>query len=308
MKDYYKILEIEENASQEDIKKVYRTLSKKYHPDVNPDGAEKFKEIAEAYSVLSDPEKRKKYDQGKNNPFSGTEFENFFSNMFGNAQNVRRRKSAPDKMVKLKINPIDSYFGNDKIIDYIQNVHCHTCNGSGGEQQICRECGGNGFVISTHGTGFFVQQMRVQCQSCSGNGFTLLHKCGDCSGIGSKPEKKSFSIKLPIGVDNGQFFKMESNGDFYRGEYGDLIIQIELVNEDGFEKMNNNLIYNLFLGIEDLKKDKFTIPHPDGELKITPPQVFDTSKPLRIRGKGYKGGDMYVNLEVRFNRETLEQP
>jgi molecular chaperone DnaJ len=302
MKDYYKILEIEENASQEDIKKSYRSLSKKYHPDVNPDGAEKFKEIAEAYSILGDPDKRQKYHQSKSNPFSGTEFENFFSNMFVNANNGRRRKNAPDKVIKLKITPIDSYRGSEKNIEYVQNVHCKTCTGTGGEQQICRECGGNGFVINTFGTGYFVQQMRSQCNSCGGNGFTLLNKCGDCSGSGTKAEKKSFSIKIPIGVDNGQFFRMESNGDFNRGDYGDLIIQLEMVNEDGFEKMNNNLVYNLYLNLDELLQEKFTIPHPDGELKITPPKLFDTSKPLRVKGKGYSGGDMYVNLEVRFER------
>jgi DnaJ-class molecular chaperone len=91
-------------------------------------------------------------------------------------------------------------------------------------------------------------------------------------------------------------------GDFKNGEYGDLVIQIELVNQDGFEKMNNDLIYNLFLNLEEIQSDKFTIPHPNGELTLNAFPIFDTSKPLRLKGKGFNGGDMYVKLNVKFNR------
>jgi len=112
MKDYYKILEVEENASDEDIKKSYRNLSKRFHPDVNPDGAEKFKEINEAYEVLGNGEKRQQYNQRKNNPYAGSDFENMFSQMFGGAANgfrqQQRRKSAPDKIVRVQISPVES--------------------------------------------------------------------------------------------------------------------------------------------------------------------------------------------------------
>lgn len=107
---------------------------------------------------------------------------------------------------------------------------------------------------------------------------------------------------MPVGVDSGQFLKFADLGDFRNGEYGDLIIQIEVVPQDGFEKLNNDLVYNLYLNLEEIQKEKFTIPHPDGELNINSPNVVDTSKPLRLRGKGYSGGDMYVKLNVRFNR------
>ena len=150
MKDYYKILEVEEKATDEDIKKSYRSLSKKYHPDINPDGSEKFKEIAEAYEVLGDKTKRVQYDNSKNNPYNGTQFENIFSQMFaGNNPNFRqhRRKSAPDKIIKVQITPIESYLGQEKTIQYFKDNHCNICNGSGGEQQGCNTCGGSGFQI-----------------------------------------------------------------------------------------------------------------------------------------------------------------
>jgi curved DNA-binding protein len=110
------------------------------------------------------------------------------------------------------------------------------------------------------------------------------------------------NFKLPKGVDSGQFLKLENFGDFKNGEIGDLVIQIELIEKDGFEKMNNDLIYSLFLDLEGIKDDKLKVPHPDGELMIGQPKIFDTSKPLRLKGKGYNGGDMYVKLNVKFER------
>ena len=305
MKDYYKILEVEEKATDDDIKKSYRALSKKYHPDVNPDGAEKFKEIAEAYEVLGDKTKRVQYDNSKNNPYNGTPFENIFSQMFaGNNPNFRqhRRKSAPDKIIKVQITPIESYLGQEKTIQYFKDNHCNICNGSGGEQQGCNTCGGTGFQIKTFGTGFMVQQVRTACQTCGGRGYTLIHKCYSCEGRGVKSAAHEIRVKIPVGIDNGQYVKLGDLGDFRNGEYGDLVIQIELIPKDGFEKMDNDLIYNLFLNLDEIQKDKYVVPHPDGDLNVNAPKIFDTSKPLRLRGKGYGGGDMYVKLNVKFER------
>ena len=305
MKDYYKILEVEEKATDEDIKKSYRSLSKKYHPDINPDGSEKFKEIAEAYEVLGDKTKRVQYDNSKNNPYNGTQFENIFSQMFaGNNPNFRqhRRKSAPDKIIKVQITPIESYLGQEKTIQYFKDNHCNICNGSGGEQQGCNTCGGSGFQIKTFGTGFMVQQVRTACQTCGGRGYTLIHKCYSCEGRGVKSATHEIRIKIPVGIDNGQYVKLGDLGDFRNGEYGDLVIQIELISNDGFEKIDNDLIYNLFLNLDEIQKDKYVVPHPDGDLSVNAPKVFDTSKPLRLRGKGYNGGEMYVKLNVKFER------
>lgn len=296
MKDYYKILEVSENSSLDEIKKSYRNLSKKYHPDVNPEGSEKFKEIAEAYETLGDPQKKASYDGMKNNPFGS------FSNMFDFGFNKQQRKSSPDKIVKIQINPIESYLSAEKTIQYMRENHCEPCNGKGGDRIACKTCNGAGFQVKTFGNGFIIQQMRTTCQSCGGAGYSLTNICYMCGGKGSKSAVNSVNIKIPHSADNGNFIKLPNMGDFHQGEYGDLVVQIELVNKDGFEKMNNDLIYNLFLSKDNLNDDKYTIPHPDGELSITAPKYFDTSKPLRIRGRGYKNGDMYVKLNVKFQR------
>jgi molecular chaperone DnaJ len=306
MKDYYKILEVEENASDEDIKKSYRSLSKRFHPDVNPDGAEKFKEINEAYEVLGNNEKRQQYNQRKNNPYAGSDFESMFSQMFGGAPNgfrqQQRRKSAPDKIVRVQISPVESFLGTDKTINYFRDVHCNSCGGAGGEQQACHACGGVGYQVKTFGTGFMVQQVRTVCNTCGGRGYTLVHKCYYCDGRGTKPNTHEIKINIPVGADSGQFLKIQDAGDFKNGEYGDLLIQIEVVPKDGFEKMNNDLIYSLTLDIQGIQQDKFTIPHPDGELVVQAPKIIDTSKPLRLRGKGFLDGDMYLKLILKYER------
>lgn len=307
MKDYYKILEVEENAGDEDIKKSYRNLSKKYHPDLNPQGAEKFKEIAEAYEILGNKEKRAQYDSSKNNPFAGTSFQDMFSQMFGNVNpnfnQQRRRKQAPDKVLRLKISPVESYLGVEKLIQYMRDFGCNTCNATGGEQQVCSSCGGTGFLVKSLGTGFMSQQIRTACPTCAGRGFTLVHKCISCDGRGSKTLVHEVKIKLPIGADNGQYLRLGNLGDYRNGEYGDLIVQIECEPKDGYEKMNDDLIYNLFVNLDEIQKEKFLIPHPDGNLNMDAPKVVDTSRPLRLRGKGYNGGDMYVKLNLRFERK-----
>jgi molecular chaperone DnaJ len=308
MTNYYEILGVSKDATQDEIKKAYRKLSKEYHPDVNPEGAEKFKEITVAYGTIGDETKRAQYNNNLNNPFAnngGMSYEDIFNQMFGNqAQNPfnQKRKSAPDKIIRVQINPIESFNGVEKNIQYMKDNHCGVCNGSGGEQQSCNTCGGAGFQIKTVGTGFMVQQIRTACGTCAGRGYTLVHRCYSCDGRGVKPQTHEVKVKLPVGVDNGQYLKLSNLGDFRNGEYGDLVIQIELVNQDGYEKINNDLIYNLFLDLEQIQKDKFTIPHPNGDLVMNALPVFDTSKPLRLKGKGYNDGDMYVKLNVKFNR------
>jgi DnaJ-class molecular chaperone len=170
MKDYYKILEVEEKASQDEIKKSYRRLAAQYHPDKNPQGEEKFKEIAEAYETLGNPDKRTEYDNRGNNPFQGTAYEQMFSQMFGGGFQQPKRKSAPDKIVRVQINPIESYKGDEKTIQYIKDIHCKICNGAGGEQQKCGSCNGQGFFMKSFGTGFMTQQVRTACPTCGGRG------------------------------------------------------------------------------------------------------------------------------------------
>ena len=308
MNNYYETLGVSKDANQDEIKKAYRKLSKQYHPDVNPEGGEKFKDISVAYDTIGDETKRAQYDNKLNNPFGGNggmSYEDIFNQMFGNQGGnpfEQRRKSAPDKIIKVQVSPLESFKGVDKVIRYMKDNHCDVCSGSGGEQQKCGTCGGAGFQIKTFGTGFMVQQIRTACQTCAGRGYTLVHRCFSCDGKGVKSTTHEVTVKLPVGIDDGQYLKLASLGDFRNGEYGDLVIQISMVSQDGFEKMNNDLIYNLFLNLQEIQADKFTIPHPNGELVINAFPIFDSSKPLRLKGKGFNDGDMYVKLNVKFNR------
>ena len=305
MKNYYKILEVEENATDDEIKKSYRNLSKKYHPDINADGAEKFKEINEAYETLGNKEKRAQYDTLKSNPYQGTDFENIFSNMFGRGPNPfqnPRQKTAPDKIIKLNVSPIDSYIGIEKDIQYSRDLACNSCKGTGGEQKVCGACSGQGFHVKTFGTGFMVQQIRTICANCHGQGTIVTERCYLCSGRGTNSTINSIRVRIPRSIDSGQFLKLGNLGDFRNGQIGDLIIQIEVTPKDGFEKINDDLVYNLTLDLQEIQNEKFLIPHPDGDLNLQAPKTIDTSKPLRLRGKGYNGGDLYVKLNLRFER------
>ena len=304
MKNYYEILGIEENSSKEEIKKAYRNLAIQHHPDKGGD-ENKFKEINEAYEVLGDEQKRAQYNNQKNNPYGGTNFEDLFANMFGGGNpfaQQRRQPTAPPKIIKLKITPIESYLGSERTIHYVKENQCMGCLGGGGEQQSCGTCRGSGFVVKTFGTGFMVQQVRSACDTCGGKGYTLIHKCNKCGGKGTKSEAQEINIKIPVGSDNGQYMKLQSYGDYNNGVYGDLVIQVELESQDGYEKINNDLIYNLYLNLKEANSETYRIPHPAGDLNTTAPKLFDSSKPLRLKGKGYNGGDMYVKLHVKFER------
>lgn len=309
MKNYYKILEVQENASEEDIKKNYRNLSKKYHPDVNPDGAERFTEINEAYEVLKDKSKREQYDFSLKNPNHGAfSIEDLIKRSFGGDFNFggdfgfRRQNQAPDQIIKLEISPIESYRGVEKTFFYNHKKMCDPCSGSGGDKETCPTCNGTGQAFKTFGNGFIMQRVGVNCNTCNGKGFKFKTKCYICNGDGTQQESKQLKVKIPKNIDNGEFLKLRGVGNFANGSYGDLVIQIQLNPKDGFEKMGNDLVYNLFLNLEDLKQEKLTVPHPDGDLILNFPKVFDTSKPLRLKNKGYADGDMYIKLYVKFEK------
>jgi molecular chaperone DnaJ len=304
MKDYYKILGVQENATDDEIKKAYRKLSKEYHPDVNPNGAEKFKEIAEAYENIGTEEKRNNLKNRASNPFTGQGFEEFFANMFGGGGRPRR-PTVPDKVVQVFIDPFQSYLGEAINVNYFRNIICSTCSGGGGNRKICDACKGVGYHSMVSGSGFFRQEVRKVCDSCNGNGYHLLSKCYTCDGRGHKPTAETVRVQLPVGIDEGQFLKLQGLGDYHDGIYGNLVLQIKMNQKDGYEKIGNDLIYNQYLNLEELKKDQIVIKHPNSELKVDIPKEFDSSKPLRLKGKGYNGGDMYVRMHVRFDRSGL---
>lgn len=301
--NFYQTLGVNENATQEEIKKAYRKKAVEHHPD-RGGSEEEFKKISEAYDNLGDENKRRDYDNRRNNPFGGfggNPFEDFFGNQFYK----QRKRTVPDKVVEVNIGALESYRGSEKTITYIRKTSCNTCSGTGGEKIRCGSCNGNGFNEIRIGTGIFIQIVRQPCNSCKGMGNIFKSKCHTCNGESTTNTTETFTFKLPNGVDNGQFFKVGEKGDFYDGMYGNLVIKVNLVPENNFEKSNNDLIYNSFLTVDEIQKDNIDIPHPDGNLNIKLPNEFDTSKPLRVKSKGFNlngRGDMYLKIFVKVKR------
>lgn len=312
MDNYYDILGVTENATDDDIKKAYRKKSKEYHPDVNPSGEDTFKKISVAYDVLSDKDKRGQYDFQRKNPNNfgdgfgmGVDPWEIFERMRGGFG--QRRRSVPDKTIKIDVSVVESFLGLNKTLSYNRKIMCEGCDGSGGDSKTCSSCGGRGVTQQRMGNGMFTQIISTACGSCKGKGKIITNPCHQCSGTSTKNTIETFSITVPIGIDNGQFLRIQNKGDFQDGSYGDLVIQINIVNQDGFEKEMNNLIYTATLDISDLSKDNIEIPHPDGPLTIRMPEDFDSSIPLRIKGKGFRSnhvGDLYVKLRVKFKRKN----
>ena len=217
---------------------------------------------------------------------------------FFNQQN--RRPKSPDKIITLKLTPIEIYKGATKDIVYSKNNPCDVCKGSCGSKKTCETCNGGGFIINRFGSGFFVQQVQTTCPTCAGTGQMIIDKCYKCNGIGVKSEMNQITIQVPTTADNGQFLKMHKLGDFDKYDFGDLVLRIEVIDSDGFSKVGNDLVYTHFLNNHQISDEKYIVPHPNGDLSIRALDVFDTSKPLRIKDKGYPGGDFYVKLEVKF--------
>lgn len=306
MENYYSVLGVSENATQDEIKKAFRNKSKEHHPD-RGGNEEEFKKINEAYSAIGDEQKRAEYDNQRNNPFAGMGGNPFggdpfdiFSNMFGN----RQQRRAPDRVVELKIGAVDSFLGKKVEIKFTRKKNCDPCGGQGGDRNICNVCGGSGYVMQRTGNAFFQNIMQIPCNSCGAKGFTFNNICGICHGDGRQDENMSATINVPIGMSDGQLIKAGGMGDFANGIFGDIIFKVEIVNQDGFEKSGGDLIYTKYMSIDDLNNDFIEIPHPQGTVKISLPDIIDTSIPLKVRGKGYQNerGDMYVKLHVKHKR------
>ena len=307
MEDFYKVLGVNENASQDEIKKAYRKLAVEHHPDKGGD-ENTFKKISEAYDTIGDENKRSQYNNQRSNPFSGgvgfDPFGNGF-NPFGDMFNMhqQRKRAVPDKIVEVVVGAVESFKADDKAINYSRNHKCGGCNGEGGEKITCSTCGGAGSITQQIGTGLFTQIIRQGCGSCSGRGFNYKTTCGVCHGSTTTSSMETINVKLPHGIDEGQFLRVQGKGDFKDGMYGNLVIKVKVIPENNFEKSLDDLIYNAYFNLETIKQETVKVPHPLGEISIKLPEVFDTTKPLRVKGKGYHNkGDLYIKLFVKFNR------
>ena len=306
METYYDILGVSKEASKDEIKKAFREKSKLTHPDKGGN-EEDFKKINEAYNTLSDENLKSKYDNDLNNPFGGFNsggdpfdmFSQFFNQGFNNA-----RRAAPDKIVDVNVGVIDAFLGKEIEIKFDRRKKCEPCNGGGGEKDKCIVCGGTGQITTRVGNSFFSNVIRTSCNVCNGLGFTYKAKCNTCHGQTTLNDIITLKVKLPVGISENQFIKAQGYGDFSNGVYGNAVLRINIVEQNGFEKNGSDLVYNYTMTIKDINNESINVPYPTGDVTINLPREIDTSKPLRVKGKGFinENGDFYIKLNFKHTR------
>lgn len=335
-KDYYETLEVNKNATKEEIKKSFHKLAMKYHPDKNGGDDKKFKEINEAYQVLSDEKKRAMYDQyGSAGPnmgggaYSGQGFGGFDFSGFQNAQgfdmgdlgdifgeffgggtsNRRSKKRGQDIEMAIDLSFEESIFGVSKIITIEKQSKCDVCNGTGAKpgtkMNTCKNCRGNGQIkeIKRSILGSF-STTRV-CEKCFGSGQVPEEKCGRCRGDGVVNRKEDIKIDIPAGVENGEVLKMSQGGEYIQnGIPGDLYLRLRVKNHSLFKKDGINLTMTLKIKLTDsLLGTTHKFKSLDGkDLEIKIPEGIKHNELLRVRGKGVPStlgrGDLIVKVEI----------
>ena len=342
-RDYYEVLGVSKNASEDEIKKAYKKMAIKYHPDRNPgdkEAEEKFKEAAEAYDVLRDPQKRARYDQfgpeGVNGAGGfgggGMNMDDIFS-MFGDIFGGRGgfggfggggRPRKPqyrggDLRLKVRLTLQEIATGVTKKFKVKKKVTCSHCHGSGAEgsgaTEACPTCHGSGYVIKTQQSIFGMMQTQTVCPTCGGEGTVIKNKCKECGGEGVVNGEEVVEVKIPAGVGDGMVVTVTGKGHAARrnGVPGDIQVYIEEETDKNLLREDNNLIYNLLLDIPTaaLGGDA-EIPTIDGKVKIKIDPGTQPGKVVRLRGKGlpavqgygYGTGDLIVNISV-YIPETL---
>lgn len=337
-RDYYDVLGVDKSASDAEIKSAFRKLAKKYHPDLNkePDAAEKFKEVQEAYEVLSDEQKRKTYDQfgsaafdnnAGGNPYSnyggfntsGFGFEDInlddiLSNMFGSGFGFgsNRRKNRPQKgddiLYRMNISFKESVFGCKKDITLDLTEECSECSGKGGfNPKTCSTCGGTGRVRRNQSSLFGAFVSETTCPDCSGSGEIFERRCTDCRGKGHVTNRKTITVTIPEGVDTGSRVRIKGKGEagINGGENGDIYVEFIVKEDELFERDDHDIYMTLPINIAEatLGSEK-EVPTLDGTIILTIPSLSQTNDKLRVKGRGvpYQGsskrGDLYIVLEV----------
>lgn len=303
-KNYYEILGLDDNATSEEIKKAYRQKAKEFHPDKGGD-ENIFKDISEAYDVLGNDNKRKNYDNTRKYSGHGNINEELLNSFM-----KQQQKIVPDKIITLELSIFDSYKASNKTLTYMKNEKCETCNGQGGERVSCTDCNGSGFIIEQYGSGFLTQILKRPCDNCRSKGFTFKTHCNSCHGSCTKQTVRTIDVAIPHGIDSGNFIRLRGFGDYVNDGVGDLILKIMITPDTKFEKIDNDLVYNHYFNLTDLDNDDFIVKHPDGDLNVKYPIDMDTSKPIRIKNRGFKIGgvlgDLYIKFYLKYtkNRKT----
>lgn len=346
-RDYYEVLGVDKNADDAALKKAYRVLAKKYHPDTNPgdkDAEAKFKEASEAYAILSDPEKRRQYDQfghaafdgaggggAGGFDFNGADFSDIFGDIFGDFFGGRRsgtRNNGPMKGANLRtsirVTFEEAVFGCEKEIELTVKENCKTCGGNGAKPgtspETCSKCGGKGQVVYTQQS-FFGTVRNVQaCPDCQGSGKIIKEKCTDCRGTGYVPMKKRYAVEIPAGIDNGQCKRLPGLGEpgTNGGPRGDVLVEIIVGRHPIFQRQDYNIYSTVPMSFAVAALGgEILIDTVDGKVVYDVKPGTQTDTKVRLKGKGVPTlrnkevrGDHYVTLVVqvpdKMSREAKE--
>ena len=336
-RDYYDVLGLSKTATDDEIKSNYRKLAKKYHPDINkePGAEEKFKEVQEAYDVLSDSKKRQTYDQfghaafdqnggasGFNGGFGGfggfqdmdVDLGDIFGSFFGGGRR-QNRASGPmkgnDSFLSIKISFMDSVKGKKIELPITFDEPCSSCKGTGAESPnditTCTNCNGTGHVRQRTQTIFGTMESQAVCPTCGGSGKVIRNKCTSCGGKGYKKTKTKIDVNIPAGINNGQQLRVSGKGErgLNGGPNGDLYIEINVTPDSFFQRKGNDIHVELTMNMIDACLGSVVeIPTVYGKVDLTIPEGSQNGQVLKMRGKGIKDlrsssyGDQYVHLKV----------
>ena len=332
-RDYYEVLGASKDADADTIKKAYRTLAKKYHPDINKsaEAPEKFKEVQEAYEVLSDATKKNLYDRyghagvdpnassNMGGGFGGFNFNDFdvgdiFSSFFGGGK--RTKNTGPmqgeDKYLQMEISFLEAAFGVKKVISLNVDERCASCQGTGAkngtELETCSTCKGSGSVRTQQRTMFGTFESTTTCPYCKGKGKVIKTKCDDCKGEGYIRKKVNVDVNVPAGINNGQQLRITGKGEkgINGGPNGDLYVEIIVAKHKHFQRQNNDVYVNVPISYVDAALGcKIEVPTIHGDVKVEIPSGIQNGQKLRIKGKGIKDlrssniGDEYVILDIK---------
>ncbi len=338
-RDYYEVLGVSRDADEATLKKAYRKVAKKYHPDVNPGDKEaekKFKEASEAYAVLSDPEKRRQYDQFGHAAFeggaggaggfggfdfSGADFSDIFGDIFGDLFGGGRRggrgSQGPMKGMNIRkgvrITFEEAVFGCEKEIEVVLKDPCPKCNGTGAKPgtspQTCPKCGGKGQVVYTQQSFFGTVQNVQTCPDCHGSGQIIKDKCPDCGGTGYISSKKKIAVSIPAGIDNGQSVRIREKGEpgVNGGPRGDLLVEVAVSRHPIFMRQDMNIFSTVPISFAQAALGgDIRIKTVDGDVVYNVKAGTKTDTKVRLRGKGVPSvrnsqvrGDHYVTLVIQ---------
>ncbi len=340
-KDYYAILGVSKTASQDEIKKAYRTLAKKYHPDINkePGAEEKFKEINEAYETLSDEQKRAQYDRfgsagpqgfGSAGGFGGFSggfggFEDIFNSFFGGGRTrqTNQARQGEDLEKQMNITFEEAVYGTTKKIRVSVDEPCTACGGSGAYSKndihTCPDCHGTGYILRRQQTIFGMTQTQSVCPRCHGTGKEITKKCDVCNGTGHVRKVKDIELKIPEGIQSGMSLRLEGCGGAGQngGPNGDLYITINVLPHKTFKRENNDIYLEVPISFTQAALgDQIEVPTLWEAEKVKIPAGTQSGTVFKIRGKGVKNpkgigrGDQYVTVKVitptNLSKEEIE--